>query len=264
MDDTNRTNLKPEILGVSHIVVATTNIEGTQHALINGGHTKKGSIQSGVNPIQKTPFVFNSLSSTFDMALMSGPTGFPTIELLHENTQTYSWPKESDPIFEIIQVDQLEPDLICTLKCFWDKDLNQLDGIRLPANVSQYQLGVTALIIHCSQIDASLALWKTLGYRPCGNEIGATEIAISGPLPANKLRLYFVPDRASSAKGYLDKPGVVCLSLLCKNSDRLRSFLNTEGFEVGDCFNFNPFGQDFRMFFARSENGEIYEFISLN
>ena len=118
--------------------------------------------------------------------------------------------------------------------------------------------GVTALFVHCHDLESTLVIWKALGLECDVLGTDMARVRVRGPMPANRLSLYFIADLPSPVTSYLDDPGIVCLSLLCRDAEHVRAELGDLGYFVSDCFSLSPFGHPLRMFFARNTDGETY------
>jgi hypothetical protein len=251
-----------EILGVSHLVLGTKEMVTAEQFLARYGHSKYGEMEVVPNPPEKAPFVAGTLSRTFDMKLMVSPAGGPPVELLVENNERGRQDTEEPQDFEAVLAAKgdLEPQEL--LESLGRERSVPFVGFREVGSDPRFR-GIAALLVHCQGLDVALPLWRALGYEAIPLGSGVANINIRGAMPTNRLNVYFVVDKSRSEIGYLNRPGIVCLSLFCRDSDRLRSLLSERGFFVGECFTLEPFGHTFRTFFVRNTNGEIYEFLSV-
>ena len=196
------------------------------------------------------------------MKLMVSSGGAPPVELLVENNGVGWRGREEATNLEAVLAanSNLKPrELLDSLSGEGTIPFSGFRRVGADASLN----GVAALVIHCHQLDSALSLWRTLGYQFSQLEHDIAHIKVRGAMPSNQLDVYFVADRCRPATGFLDRSGIVCLSLFCKNAELLRSTLEESGFFVGPAFTLDPFGRPFRMFFARNESGELYEFLSV-
>ena len=264
------TKLRPaEILGVSHLVLGVRELCAAELFLACHGYSKHDEIVSGLNPPEKSPFLFGPTARTFAMKLMVSKTGSSPIELLRENTEEVHEAAECVPNFEVVLAanhGQETQEHLAPRECENTvpfagfrvvKSGLLLTGSRLPLKEKM------ALLVHCQELDLALSLWRTLGYET--NALGSdiAHIKIRGGMSTNHLDLYFIANRPHPSTTYLNSAGIVCLSLFCQNADRLQSALSEYGYFTGECFTLNPFGRPFRIFFARNASGELYEFLSV-
>lgn len=251
-----RSDLPPlarELVGVSHLVISLRDPAASQPVLAALGYTEHGANDRCPNPPEKAPFLAEPLSRTCSMRLMVPANGSPAIEVLASAEgaalQTH---------FEVVLSEQpgAEADDIRAEREVVVPGLTRARG-------REGKLGTGALLIHVDDLDAGLRLWRALGYADEPVADRTRKVAIRGLRASNRLDLYFVADRGKSEMGRLDAVGIVCLSLFCRDADRLRDALRERGYAVGECFTLAPFGTALRIFFMRNETGEIYEFLSV-
>jgi len=248
---------KPELLGVSHLVLSVSEPSVSGPALEALGYGEHEANESCQNPREKAPFLSGPLHDTCAMRLMVPANGSPAIEVLGSSKAS-----AAHPHFEVVLSEQhgAEPEEIRNVLSE-DREI-VVPGLSRPRG-AEGKLGTGALLIHVNEIDAALPLWKTLGCAQEPFDSGMRKVSIRGLRASNRLGLFFVNDRENAEAGYLDGVGLVCLSLFCKDADRLRATLHDCGYEVGDCFTLAPFRTSLRVFFMRNTSGEIYEFLSI-
>lgn len=248
------------ILGVSHVVVGVADLDAAQRFLNSIGYFLHGSVDAEANDVAKSPFVSGPLAPTFAMRLMVGPSGYAPLELLHEH-RADPGSRKVDARFEAVLgswAGECAPDAFDHL----DSTPAPFSGLRQRFDGGG-PAGVGGLVMRCRDLGACLPLWETLGIPHVAITPRIARINIRGALPSNRLTLYAIADGVERAAGYLDRDGVVCLSLWCSDADRLHAELRARGYVPGDCFTAAPMGRDLRVFFMRNASGEVYEFISL-
>ncbi len=77
----------PTILGVSHLVLSTRDIEEDGRRLAAHGYGVAKRARGIANPAAKAPFCGRPLAPTFDMDLLTAPN-LPPVELLHDHGPT--------------------------------------------------------------------------------------------------------------------------------------------------------------------------------
>jgi hypothetical protein len=107
----------------------------------------------------------------------------------------------------------------------------------------------------------ALKLWEFLGQIPNVEDDWA-KIHIKKTLVGQSLSLYFVAQTNQRPRTWLNQQGIVCISLLCNDAEQFCSELKMQNFEVGACFELQPFDRKLKIFFMRNCTGEIYEFLS--
>jgi len=254
--NSGRSDLPPlarELLGVSHLVLSLRDPAASRSVLDALGYTEHGANDRCPNPREKAPFLAGPLSETCSMGLMVPANGSPAIEVLASAEgaalQTH---------FEVVLSEQPGAEV---------EDIRAEREVVVPGLARprgrEGKLGTGALLIHVDDLDAALRLWRVLGYADEPFADRTRKVAVRGLRASNRLDLYFVADRDKSEEGRLDAVGIVCLSLFCRDADRLRDALQERGYAVGECFTLAPFGTALRVFFMRNETGEIYEFLSV-
>ena len=248
---------KPELLGVSHLVLSVSEPSTSEPVLEALGYGEHEANESCQNPREKAPFLSGPLHDTCAMRLMVPANGSPAIEVLRGSKAS-----AAQSHFEVVLSERpgAEPEEIRNVLSE-DREV-VVPGLSRPRGV-EGKLGTGALLIHVDAFEAALSLWRTLGCAEQPFDSSMRKIAIRGLRASNRLDLYFVDDREKAEAGQLDGIGVVCLSLFCRDADRLRATLFDRGYEVGDCFTLTPFGTSLRIFFMRNTTGEIYEFLSI-
>lgn len=249
--------LKSQILGVSHLVLSVGEASDWGPILESLGYREQAANDHCPNPPAKAPFLSGALQATCAMRLMVAADGSPAIEVLL-GSKTH--PAQSR--FDAVLSDPSRASAGDIRRALLEQREVVLPGLCRPLGTPGAQ-GVGALVVHVDDLEAALPLWRTLGYADQELDSRARKIEIRGLRPSNRLDVYFVSDRDESGRGDLDAVGVVCLSLFCKDADRLRAALAERGYEVGDCFSLTPFSTPLRVFFMRNTTGEIYEFLSI-
>jgi len=245
------------LLGVSHLVLSVHEPSASWPILEALGYGEHDANESCPNPPAKVPFLSGPLLDTCAMRLMVPANGSPAIEVLQGAKSS-----PTQPHFEGVLSEQPSASPEEVRNALADNHEAVLPGLGCPSS-AEGKRGVGALLIHVDALEAALPLWRTLGYPEQDFDSRAQKVAIRGLRASNRLDLYFVDDRKKAARGHLDAIGIVCLSLFCKNADRLQAALSDRGYEVGDCFTLTPFGTALRVFFMRNTTGEIYEFLSI-
>jgi hypothetical protein len=248
---------KPELLGVSHLVLSVSEPSASGPALEALGYGEHEANENCHNPREKAPFLLGPLHDTCSMRLMVPANGSPAIEVLGS-----SMASAAQPHFEVVLSERprAEPEEIRNVLSD-DREI-VVPGLSRPRG-AEGKLGTGALLVHVNELEAALPLWKTLGCAEEPSDSGMRKIVIRGLRASNRLGLYFIDDREKAEVGHLDGVGLVCLSLFCRDADRLRATLHDCGYEVGDCFTLTPFRTSLRIFFMRNMTGEIYEFLSI-
>ena len=248
---------KPELLGVSHLVLSVPEPSTSGPVLEALGYGEHEANENCPNPREKAPFLSGPLLDTCAMRLMVPANGSPAIEVLC-GAKTSLAP----PHFEGVLSEQPGASPGDARNALAGKHEAVLPGLSRPPG-AEGERGIGALLIHVDALETALPLWRALGYAEEEFDSRVRKIAVRGLRASNRLDLYFVEDREKVEMGHLDAAGVVCLSLFCRNADRLRATLSERGYEVGGCFTLTPFGTALRIFFMRNTTGEIYEFLSI-
>jgi hypothetical protein len=249
--------LKPELLGVSHLVLSVSEPSTSEPALEALGYGEHEANENCPNPREKAPFLSGPLLDTCAMRLMLPANGSTAIEVLRGAKASPALPH-----FEGVLSEESAASPADVRTALAKRHEVVIPGLSRPPGADGKR-GVGALLIHVDALETALPLWRTLGYAEEDFDSHVRKVAIRGLRASNRLDLYFVEDREKIEMGHLDVAGVVCLSLFCRDADRLRATLSDRGYEVGGCFTLTPFGTALRIFFMRNATGEIYEFLSI-
>jgi hypothetical protein len=249
--------LKPQLLGVSHLVLSVSEPSVSEPVLEALGYAEHEANENCPNPREKAPFLSGPLLDTCAMRLMLPANGSPAIEVLRGAEAPLPSPHFEGILSEAPAANSEEVRNALAEKCE-----PAIPGLSRPPG-AEGKRGIGALLIHVDALETALPLWRTLGYTEEDVDPGVRRVGVRGLRASNRLDLYFVEDRETMEMGQLDAAGLSCLSLFCRDADRLRATLSDRGYEVGGCFTLNPFGTALRIFFMRNASGEIYEFLSI-
>lgn len=250
-------SLKTEILGASHIVFSVSDVAEEGRRLVSQGYDEHGANAAVPNPAAKAPFISGPIAGAAAMRLMVSAAGAPALELTCE-PHAGGAPR----FFEAVLAEELRCGPEEVLAALSSEPIEGLPGFRRSASAKQ-PVGVGALVLHARSEDEALPLWQLLGVEPerVGDDLSL--LAVRGIRSSQRLHVYLRADRREPGVGHLNDGGVVCLSFFCKNADQLREAIASEGLEVGECFDIQPFEAPLRIFFMRNASGEIYEFLSI-
>jgi hypothetical protein len=121
---------------------------------------------------------------------------------------------------------------------------------------------VRAVIARCPDLSAALELPQQLGLRISPLGPSCARVDLRGVAFGARLSMYFVQfGRAEKAQP--DNLGLICLTFVCKDAERMAALLADQGHDVGPRFVVAPFGATVRVFFVRTTSGELYEFLSI-
>lgn len=240
------------ILGVSHLVM------GCEDATSLGGHLKaRGFIRAGQakaapNPREKMCFALSPFSETHDLELWESKKPSPPIELVqatrprpvHMSSITPMRVYIGDKVDDYDVITKAEPGLT---------GIVDLGGDEPRAAV---------VTIRTSTLKETASFWEVLGAEIIPLDEKVKEVRVHSILEKAKITIFLVSDPAWSGKGYLDGVGALCPALICRNAGSLRQTLLEKGHEVSAIFEYSPFGRSLKLFFARANSGELFEFLS--
>lgn len=242
------------VLGVSHLVLSVADLDAAEAFAAACGYGRRGEVSRGDNPAQKASVVDGPLSDYFDMRLMSSGSGLPTLELLREGG-TDPVPRPAGRFTALLSHDEPSAE---EARASVDAAAAFPGFRRLGSGAAR----LLSVVVRCADVAASLAFWERLGMTPEDLGSGIRRVQVRGLTPSARMSLVFVPGTADEP-GYLNREGLSCLSFFCRDADALRAALAVSGCEVSDCFDLAPFGRSLRVFFARPESGELYEFLAV-
>ena len=248
------------LLGVSHLVLATRDLDAAERFLCGVGHATYGAFQAP-NPLPKAGFVAGPLAPNFSMKLIVSRSGTPGIELLREDDADAYDPLGTPP-FEALLASDGALTSVEVLETLARHDNVPFVGFRQVGKPSR-TMGVAALVVHSPALETTLPLWRALGYEPRLLNQTLAHVTVRGATPSGHLELFIVADRPRPTTGYLNQAGTVCLSLFCHDADDLSARLSAAGYVSQGCFTITPFTRTLRICFVRNTSGEVYEFLSL-
>ena len=240
-----------EILGVSHLVLSVDEMAEATGRFEEIGYREHGSNEVCPNPPEKAPFIDGPIAASVALKLLVVDKGLPAIELIREPRRS-SRPAAFEPLLSTKPLAHSGDEAAGGHR---GAIARSLSGAGDPATA--------ALILHCPSWDETLPLWRALGFDEETIDEQTVHVVVPSLRRGNELNVYLVRDREESTACHLNDGGFVCLSLFCKDADRLRSELADAGHDVGECFDLDPFGSSLRIFFMRNRSGEIYEFLSV-
>lgn len=242
------------VLGVSHLVLSVADLDAAEAFAAGCGYGRRGEVSRGDNPAQKASVVDGPLSDYFDMRLMASGSGLPTLELLREGGAD-PVPRTAGRFTALLSHGELSPE---------EARVGLGAAAAFPGfrRLDSGTARLLSVIVRCPDLPASLAFWERLGMTPEDLGGGIRRVRVRGLTPSARMSLVFMPGPADEP-GYLNREGLSCLSFFCRDADALRAALSASGCAVSDCFNLAPFGRSLRVFFARPESGELYEFVAV-
>ena len=262
--------MRNQILGISQVVLGVNGIQKAFQFFEPFGFIDKVRINNVINPPEKKDFIQGEMATTHDLAIISPPAASPPIELVKplfaENKKNMIKRTES-LAFEVIigipgvtLMNQGVMDMLANSKRY---DQKSLKGVRFLVDSAKPQ-GVVGFIIYCTLMKSSLSIWHYLGFKPTFISPNIARINVPGLFPKLALSFFLVEGGRGSYPIEPDMEGVICPTFLCKDVEKIASFLKIKGFHVGKQFEINPFGSSVKVFFLRTKSGELYEFLSIS
>lgn len=218
------------ILGISHLVVSSQNIDATVAGLSRQGYTINGARDDMPNMEPKQAFISNDMPRTTTVRLLVSNGKSPAVEVVRENGPDNQELAVGTPPFSAADKPATDPHIVT---------------VRTPDPL------------------LSLSMWRTIGIQPTEAADGTNNIFFQGGFTTPAFQLSFIHDPEMVAgPRWLNQDGMVCVSFLCRDVDALNTLLEDKGYEVSPCFDLTPFDRSFRLFFVRNKSGEIYEFLT--
>jgi hypothetical protein len=255
-------NSSDEILGVSHLALGTRTPDIAAQYLAGLGYREFGRIDAAENPVPKVDVVDRPLSPQCAVRILTAQGAFPTLELLTELDDPDSYETPASRFAAGINCDGIRTAM--EQAAAWRGGVHPADAFF--ATDGDGNMGATdrtfLLAVRCPGNPAPVAkFWKTLGLSPIQDD-GYWRVEIRKRMVGSNLTMVATETSSGGEAAAINRSGFVCLSLFCRNADRLRDSLANAGYWTGPCFDFRPLGRPYRIFFARSPLGEIYEFMS--
>ena len=218
------------ILGVSHLVISTADLDRTVEQMRAFGYALHGTRDDVPNMPEKAAFLKGKMPATTSMRLMVSERSLPAIELIRENTKNTCICAKGAPGFE--------PSF---------EDAGDILTITVPTR----------------RLDDAIMLWNKLNVKPDWGADGEATIHFKPNLagPGLKLR-YLVMHDTEDNPTWLDQEGMVCVSFFARNTETIQAHLVEDGYEVSTCFDLVPLDRSYRLCFVRNKTGEIYEFLT--
>ena len=225
-----------KIYGVSHIVHSTDSLYESESYFNKIGYSLKFKTIGSVNALQKSSFIFGSMSEKADILLMS-KKGYPDVEIKSEVNNRNIISKSA---FETFYEENYTPDM------HFPKDDKP-----------------TKIYIRCNNTMNATNIWSKLGFnidKILSNNY--LKVDIKNSISNNKVSLLYINSKEKELKTWLNQNNTVCISFICDDVEKVRSYLLKNNYSVGDVFIMTPFNRKIKVFFVRNYTGEIYEFIS--
>lgn len=255
---------KNELIGVSQLVLGVNSIVNAEAQFAKHGYYVKGRMMDVLNPREKRHFVGSRMAERHDLSMLVPTVLSPLVELVHAD-QSSEDHEGTTPAFEAIMAPQnaSEDEILDAVHALLSNEsiARPLPGLCIASERSDI-LGVRAVIVRCEDIASSLLLPLQLGLHAEHIDAALVRIVVRGLMPGVKLSLYFV-HAATVKMARPDQIGVICVTFLCRDADRVAEGLASFGHDVGERFDLAPFGTPVRVFFMRSASGEMYEFLSV-
>lgn len=262
--------LRKEILGISQIVLGVGDMDPARAFFAAHGFSETGHMGGAANPPEKREFIAGTMSKTHDLTMLSPAVASPPIELVRPQYETKVSPSDQSielPTFEaVLGTPQAAPGSVETdtvLASLDDSCRTPLSGVRLAPDCGE-PAGVVALVVHATDVDRSLALWRQLRFEPNFLSPGMARIDARGLIAGSGLSVFFIAAPTTPRRTEPDVGGIICATFLCKNVEKLVAPLASAGHQVGQRFEIAPFGNRVRVFFLRTPSGELYEFLSIS
>lgn len=249
--------LRGLVAGFSHMIYACSSLDSGENFFDPFQYPSR-TRGHGENPPQKKPFAKNPLPKTFELSLLGG-VGLPAIELLCEKTAE---PRQANPLWTILG-GAVDWNAFENLDWISQGIKTERPGLYLHSSTDPV---IKGLLLRTRLFSQTLHFWEALGFKPTPIDKRHALISLRGLRLKQPLRILIASDEEDLGTNTMDQVGIVCLSLLCRDADVLNKKMSETAqeleMEVGECFSLTPLGKPLRLFFARTRNGELYEFLS--